>query len=398
MKISEINKLGKELELYTTIEYIGKGFPIILPRGAKVIKTIRNEIEKMEEENGYKNVRTPSLSNSEIYKMEDRYSVEKENLFIIKDNEQSLNDINTDYTENEIVLKPYSQPFHCSIYKLKNHSYKELPIKYCETSTVFRNERDIKGIMRTRQITLSDANIFCDITKIKKELKEILKMQNEFVNKLGLDLTYKISTWDENKKEEYIGQISEWQDNVQAMKDSLDELNISYDIDNKAKMFGPSISLYYEDIEFSVLQIDFEITHRFELKYTSKENTELYPIFIHNTIVGSYENLLNILIDKYEGNFPTWIAPQQAVIITDGEEFDDYALKVKNKLEKYLRIEIDNSQNSKQNKVENNTNLKIPYIITIGKDELNGETITVNNDKKYKIEEFEKEVINWQTK
>lgn len=310
MKISEVNKLGKELEIYTTIDYIGKGFPIILPRGAKIIKRIKEEVEKIEEKNGFLLVKTPSVSNSEIYKIEDRYALQKENLFIIKNqlnSNNTFNENNVDKTVNEIVLKPYSQPFHCSIYKINQHSYKELPIKYCETSTVFRNERDIKGIMKTRQITMSDASVFCDINKVKDELVEIIKMQLELINKLGINISYKISTWNESKKEEYIGNISEWNDNFNAMKEALEELNIGYEVDDKAQLYGPSISLYYEDIEFAVLQIDFEITHRFDLTYVNNNSKEEFPIYIHHTIVGSYENLLSILIDKYSGSFPEWI-------------------------------------------------------------------------------------------
>lgn len=389
MKISEINKLGKELELYTTIDYIGKGFPIILPRGAKVIKFLRNNVENLLEQNGFKAVRTPSMSNAEIYKVEDRYQSEKQNLFIVKD------------SENEIVLKPYVQPFHCSIFKLGSHSYKELPIKYCETSTVFRNECDLKGIMRTRQVTLSDASVFCEASKVKNEIKDLLKIQLEFVRKIGISMTYRISLWDTNHKEDYIGNIDEWDSVAQAMKESLDELGLKYEIDTNAKMFGPSISLYFNEIEFSVLQVDFEITHRFELKYTAKDTNEYFPMYMHHTIVGSYENLLNILIEKYQGEFPFWMAPVQAVVISDGEEYDDYATEIKNKLQKIIKIEMDNSQSSIQNKIEKNLKLKVPIIIEVGKEELNSNTLKalINNvEKNYEIEELTKEVINWQTK
>ena len=174
MKDSEINKLGKELELYTTIDYIGKGFPIILPKGSKIIKTIRNYVEDTLERNNYKNVRTPSISNSQIYKIEDRYESEKDNLFLIKKEKKE----DTSNLENEVlVLKPYVEPFHCSIFREKQYSYKNMPVKYFETSEVFRNERNIKGIIRTRQITLSDASVFCEYSKIKNELKNYLQIE-----------------------------------------------------------------------------------------------------------------------------------------------------------------------------------------------------------------------------
>lgn len=289
--MSDISKLGRDLDIYTTVSYIGKGFPIILPRGAKLIKILRNYVEREEEKNGYRIVRTPSMSNSEIYKIEDRYELEKENLFVIQDME--------DESKNAIVLKPHVAPFHCAIYSGHQHSYKQLPRKYCETSTVFRNVRDIKGIIRTRQITMSDASIFCEPQKIEKEIRETIEMQQKFIERLDLDVSYVISTWNGNEKENYIGTIEEWNNTVQAMKKALSDLSIPYSVDNKAKMYGPSIKVKYNNKEFSNLQVDFEITHRFDIKYTDKDNKEKFPSYIHHTVVGSYEKMISILLEKY---------------------------------------------------------------------------------------------------
>lgn len=415
MKIQEINKLGKELELYTFVDYIGKGFPIILPKGARIIRLIRNEVEYLEENKGYKIVRTPSISNSEIYKIEDRYELEKDELFIINAEEKDEN-----YEPiNAKVLKPYVAPFHCSIYKMNQHSYKELPIKYCETSTVFRNEKDIKGITKVRQFTLSDASVFCEPDKLEKSIKESLEIQKELIDKMNLKTKFEIATWDDERKEDYIGNIDEWENATNAMKEVLDILNIKYIVTKKAKMYGPGINVYYNNEEFSSLQIDFEITHRFDIKYTSKENEEKFPLYLHNTIIGSYENLLSILIEKYNGRFPLWLAPVQACIIAENEEYDEYAEQIRNTLiENKIRANIDNSATSKKNKIEKNINLNIPYIIMIGKNELNKKTIKVYENKKkienknkeeneiynekdcinYNIDNFIKEVINCQTK
>lgn len=390
MKITEINQLGKELELYTTLDYIGKGFPIVLPRGAKIIKLIRNYVEDEEERNGYKNVRTPSISNSEVYKIEDRYEIGKKEFFAIKNEENSKNDFSE---KNEIILKPYVQPFHCSIYKLNHHSYKELPIKYCETSTVFRNERDIKGIIRTRQITLSDASIFCTIEQVKNEIKNAITLQRNVIKQLGLDVKYCIETWDDTKKENYIGTISEWEYATNAFKTVLDELQIEYNVEKKARMYGPAIKVLYKEFDFSNLQIDFEITHRFDLHYTDKDSEAKFPIYMHNTIIGSYEGLLGILIERYQGDFPLWFNPNHIIIIIDGEENEPYATNVKNTLQNFnLKVEIDNSSMSKLNKIERARKLKIPYIITIGKNEVGNETIRVNEEREYKLKEFLEEI------
>lgn len=425
MKITEINKLGKELELYTSLDYVGKGFPIIMPNGSKIIKIIRNYVEWVEEQNGYKNVRTPSISNSEIYKIADRYNEEKSRYFIVENSNNLFND-NANGVQNEIVLKPDVQPFHCSIYKMTQHSYKELPVKYCETSTVFRNEKDIKGIMRTRQITLSDASIFCEFKNIKNEIKSSIMLQKEITQKLGIELNYVISTWDDNSKENYIGQINEWNSCYTAMKDVLDELNVKYKIDENAKMYGPSVKTYYNENEFSALQIDFEMTHRFDLKYKNNKNEDETPIYIHHTLIGSYENLLNVLIERYEGFFPFVIAPVQVKIIAEDEIYNDYSEKIlKLLLENRIRAEIDNSKSNSNEKFDKNLSLRIPYIVKIGKQEMNSETLMVtkvleyekqgkniesNNKiedekseikyttKSYKIKEFIGEVTNCQTK
>ena len=425
MKITEINKLGKELELYTSLDYVGKGFPIIMPNGSKIIKIIRNYVEWVEEQNGYKNVRTPSISNSEIYKIADRYNEEKSRYFIVENSNNLFND-KAKGVQNEIVLKPDVQPFHCSIYKMTQHSYKELPVKYCETSTVFRNEKDIKGIMRTRQITLSDASIFCEFKNIKNEIKSSIMLQKEITQKLGIELNYVISTWDDNSKENYIGQINEWNSCYTAMKDVLDELNVKYKIDENAKMYGPSVKTYYNENEFSALQIDFEMTHRFDLKYKNNKNEDETPIYIHHTLIGSYENLLNVLIERYEGFFPFVIAPVQVKIIADDEIYNDYSEKIlKLLLENGIRAEIDNSKSNSNEKFDKNLSLRIPYIVKIGKQEMNSETLMVtkvleyekqgkniesNNKiedekseikyttKSYKIKEFIGEVTNCQTK
>lgn len=425
MKITEINKLGKELELYTSLDYVGKGFPIIMPNGSKIIKIIRNYVEWVEEQNGYKNVRTPSISNSEIYKIADRYNEEKRRYFIVENSNNLFND-NANGVQNDIVLKPDVQPFHCSIYKMTQHSYKELPVKYCETSTVFRNERDIKGIMRTRQITLSDASIFCEFKNIKNEIKSSIMLQKEITQKLGIELNYVISTWDDNSKENYIGQINEWNSCDTAMKDVLDELNVKYKIDENAKMYGPSVKTYYNENEFSALQIDFEMTHRFDLKYKNNKNEDETPIYIHHTLIGSYENLLNVLIERYEGFFPFVIAPVQVKIIADDEIYNDYSEKIlKLLLDNRIRAEIDNSKSNSNEKFDKNLSMRIPYIVKIGKQEMNSETLMVtkvleyekqekniesNNKikdekseikyitKSYKIKEFLGEVTNCQTR
>ena len=307
METSEINQLGKDLEIYTTVDYIGKGFPIFLPRGAEMCKIIEDYVTEKERENGYKLVKTPSASRAEVYIIEDRYNDDDKAFFRIQ---SETGESEIEHKINQIVLRPYSSPFHCSIFNETKRSYKDLPQKYCETSTVYRNETDIKGITKTRQITISDASAFVDINGIKSVLREIVEMQKDIENKLGIEVSYCLSNWDDTKKEDYIGRIDEWDVIYRNMKSVLEELEIPYTEDKKAMLYGPMITTYFGDIRFQAIQVDFEITHRFGLKYTTENNTEETPYYVHANIVGSYERLLSILIEKYKGDFPKWISPK----------------------------------------------------------------------------------------
>lgn len=376
MKITEINKLGKELELYTYVDYIGKGFPIILPKGSKIIEIIRNYVEAEEEKSGYQMVRTPSVSRAEIYKIEDRLELHKKDMFII----ESDDELENQKEENSIVLRPYVPPFHCAVYKTKQRSYKVLPIKYSETSTVFRNEKDIKGLNKTRQITMSDASIFASRENLENQIKDAIELTMKFTKRLGLDVRYELANWDDTKKEEYIGTISEWDYAVNSIKIALDDIGIKYNMTKNARMYGPAVQIFYGDKEFSSLQIDFEIVHRFDLKYVNKNNEEEFPIYIRRTAVGSYENLLGILIEKYQGDFPLWIAPEQAVVISEDDSYNEYARDITYKLlNASIRAEIDSTDNNVQNKEYRAVDLKIPYIIKIGKQEFENKTINVRH-------------------
>ncbi len=395
MKTAEINKLGKELELYTYVDYIGKGFPIILPRGSKIIEIIRNYIESEEQKSGYQILRTPSVSRAEIYMIEDRFEIQKDDMYIIE-----TENSNGDREENCIVLRSDVSPFHCAVYNTKQRSYKDLPIKYSETAAVFRNEKDIKGISKTRQVTMSDESIFVMRENLNIQIKEAIELSQKFISRLGLDVTYKINNWDFNKKEEYIGTVEEWNFAVDAMKNALDSLNIPYEEMDKAEMYGPSIQIYYEDREFCRLQIDFEIVHRFETKYVSKDNKYEYPVYIRRTAVGSYENLLGILIEKYQGDFPLWIAPVQAVVISEDDEYNGYAKEVVNKmLQNGIRAEEDLSNTNIQNKEYRAVDMKIPYIVKIGPSEFKRRKLKVRTKafiKDMDLEKLIEEVLNCQ--
>ncbi len=381
----EYSKLGKELEIYTSISYIGKGFPIILPNGAKMIEILRNMVESEEEKLGYMIVRTPSASRAAIYMIEDRWELEKDEIFKIENEEEV----------NSIVLRPYVRPFHCSIYSTKQHSYKELPIKYSETSTVFRDEptSKIRGLTCMRQYSFSDASIFATPEQLEKVIKESVELEKFFMDKLGLNVEYRISNWNDKAKEEYIGTIKEWEMCISTMQKVLKDKNISYIQNNDAKMYGPSIQLFYNGKLLAKIEIDFEITHRFDLKYVDKDGMEKFPIYIHRQDLGSYESMLAILIEKYQGEFPTWIAPVQCMIIPELDEYIDYANNLKEKLrDRKVRVQVDFTDKTMQERIEKAKFFKIPYIVLIGKKEYNNNEIAImrygkNDIKKYTFDE-----------
>ena len=377
----EYSKLGKELEIYTTIDYIGKGFPIILPNGAKMIKILREMVEDEEEKRGYMVVRTPSASRAEIYMIEDRWEIEKDEIFKIE-NEDEI---------NSIVLRPYVKPFHCSMYQIGEHSYKELPIKYSETSTVFRDEptSKLRGLTCMRQYSFSDASIFMTFEQIEKIIKESVEIEQIFMEKLGLNVEFKISNWNDKAKEEYIGTINEWNTCISLMKKVLDEKNIKYEENKYAKMYGPSIQLFYNSKLLAKIEVDFEITHRFDLKYTDKDGKEKFPIYIHRQNLGCYESMLAILIERYGGEFPTWIAPVQCVIIPEYDEYIDYANKLKEELKiRRVRVNIDYTDKGINEKIEKAKKFKIPYIVLIGKKEYNNNYVSVIRYGKEGIKEY----------
>ena len=377
----EYSKLGKELEIYTTIDYIGKGFPIILPNGAKMIKILREMVEDEEEKRGYMVVRTPSASRAEIYMIEDRWEIEKDEIFKIE-NEDEI---------NSIVLRPYVKPFHCSMYQIGEHSYKELPIKYSETSTVFRDEptSKLRGLTCMRQYSFSDASIFMTFEQIEKIIKESVEVEQIFMEKLGLNVEFKISNWNDKAKEEYIGTINEWNTCISLMKKVLDEKNIKYEENKYAKMYGPSIQLFYNSKLLAKIEVDFEITHRFDLKYTDKDGKEKFPIYIHRQNLGCYESMLAILIERYGGEFPTWIAPVQCVIIPEYDEYIDYANKLKEELKiRRVRVNIDYTDKGINEKIEKAKKFKIPYIVLIGKKEYNNNYVSVIRYGKEGIKEY----------
>jgi len=381
----EYSEIGKELEIYTNIDYIGKGFPTILPNGSKMIKLLEQMIEEEEEKRGYMTVKTPSVSRAEIYMIEDRWKIKKKEIFKIGNEEN----------EDTIVLRPYARPFHCSIFKQKQYNYKEMPIKYSETSSVFRDESsdEIDGLNCIRQCTFSDASIFLLPEQLEEMLKESVELEQIFMDKLGLNVEFRISNWDTNNKEEYIGTIKEWDNAIKLMKKVLDDKKIPYLEANDAKIYGPSIGIYYNKKLLAKIEIDFEIIHRFDLKYIDKDGLEQFPVYIHRQDIGSYESMLSILIEKYKGNFPTWIAPIQCTIIIEYDEYLEYAEEMKNKLrQRGVRVEIDIAGESIENRIQKAKKICTPYIVVISRKEYNNNQVSVfrygkEETKKYTMEE-----------
>lgn len=244
-----------------------------------------------------------------------------------------------------------------------------------------------------RQYSFSDASIFTSPELLEKTLKESVEIEKYFMDKLDLNVEYRISTWNTSKKEEYIGTINEWNMCAIAMEKALNESKITYTKNQDAKMYGPSIQVYYNGKLLAKIEIDFEITHRFDLKYTDKDGLEKFPLYVHRQDLGSYESMLAILIEKYQGEFPTWIAPVQCIIIPEYDEYIDYANQMKDKLrERRVRVSVDFTDKDLDEKIEKAKKFKIPYIVLIGKEEYNSNKVSViRYDKKdikhYTLEE-----------
>jgi threonyl-tRNA synthetase len=382
-KLRDHNKLGRELELFTTVDMIGQGLPILLPKGARCIQILQRLVEDEEQKRGYLLTKTPFMAKSDLYKISGHWDHYREGMFVMGDEKKD---------KEVFALRPMTCPFQFMAYKNKTRSYKDLPIRYNETSTLFRNEDsgEMHGLIRVRQFTISEGHIAVDQERLEQEVAGCVDLANYFIDLLGFreDVSFRFSKWDPKNKEKYLGTEEEWEAAQNALKNILDDLKIEYEeADGDAAFYGPKLDIQCKNVwgkedTIITVQVDFQLAHRFEMTYIDKDGNKQYPIVIHRTSIGCYERTLALLIEKYAGAFPTWLAPVQVKILSIADSHIDYSKEILNKLkESDIRVELDDRNEKIGYKIREAQLEKVPYMLIIGDKEIESNKVGVRSRK-----------------
>lgn len=375
------NKLGRELELFTTSDLIGQGLPIMLPKGARVIQLLQRFVEDEEQKRGWLLTKTPFMAKSDLYKLSGHWDHYKDGMFVLGDEEKD---------DEVFALRPMTCPFQYQAYLNRGRSYRDLPLRYNETSTLFRNEAsgEMHGLIRVRQFTISEGHLMCLPSQLEEEFKGCLELAIYMLKTLGLyeDVSYRFSQWDENNKEKYIGTPEQWNEAQSTMGKILDHLNIPYAIGiDEAAFYGPKLDIQIKNVHgkedtLITIQIDQMLAEKFGMEYTDADGTKKNPYIIHRTSIGCYERTLALLIEKYAGAFPLWLAPVQVKILPIGERQHEYAKEVAQKLSSYgVRVETDERNEKIGYKIREAQLQKTPYMLVLGDKEVEAKTVGVRS-------------------
>ncbi len=377
------NKLGRELELFTTVDYIGQGLPIMLPKGAKVIQLMQRWVEDEEAKRGWQLTKTPLMAKSDLYKISGHWDHYKDGMFVLGDEEKD---------KEVFALRPMTCPFQYQAYLNKPRSYRDLPLRYDETSTLFRNEAsgEMHGLIRVRQFTISEGHLMCTPEQLEDEFRGCLELCEYMLKTLGLyeDVTFRFSQWDPNNKEKYIGTQEQWDEAQGVMKNILDDLKIDYKIGiGEAAFYGPKLDIQIKNVfgkedTLITIQIDQMLAEKFGMEYTDRDGAKKNPYIIHRTSIGCYERTLALLIEKYAGAFPTWLAPVQVKFLPIADRHLDYVYEVKKQFESAgIRCEVDDRSEKIGFKIRSAQLEKVPYMILVGDKDIEAGTISVRARK-----------------
>ncbi len=379
------NKLGRELEMFTTADEIGQGLPILLPKGAKIVQTLQRFVEDEEERRGYLLTKTPLMSKSDLFKRSGHWDLYRDGMFI-------MGDVNEEDGKSAMALRPMTCPFQFMAYKAKQRSYRDLPLRYGETSTLFRNESsgEMHGLIRVRQFTISEGHLIVRPDQLEEEIRGVVDLVDYMMNTLGIqdDVTYQFSKWDPNNREKYIGEPDQWEATQDTMREILDHMELDYvEVEGEAAFYGPKLDIQFKNVfgkedTIITVQVDFALAERFDMNYIDKDGQKKAPVIIHRTSIGCYERTLAMLIEKYAGAFPTWLAPVQAKVLTISEKYDDYAAKVVAQMQRAgIRVELDNRGEKIGYKIREARNERLQYILIVGEQEEKDGTVATRTRK-----------------
>ncbi|MDK2977969.1 MAG: threonyl-tRNA synthetase [Bacteroidales bacterium] len=371
-------KIGKELELFAFSQRVGQGLPLWLPKGAQLRERLENFLKKIQKIYGYQQVITPHIGLKELWVTSGHYE---------KYGKDSFQPISTPVEGEEFLLKPMNCPHHCEIYKTKQHSYKDLPVRYAEFGTVYRYEQsgELHGLTRVRGFTQDDAHIFCRPDQLKDEFKKVMDIIFIIFNALDFkNYTAQVSLRDRNDHSKYIGTDENWNKSESAILEAVKEKGLNYKIEyGEAAFYGPKLDFMVNDAlgrewQLGTIQVDYNLPDRFDLEYIGSDNQKHRPVMIHRAPFGSMERFVAVLIEHTAGKFPLWLTPEQVVVMPISEKFNDYAKKVLNFLNNYdIRTIIDDRNEKIGKKIRDNELKRIPYLLIVGEKESDNESVSV---------------------
>ena len=383
-KLRDHNKLGRELEYFTTVDYIGQGLPIMLPKGAKVIQTLQRWIEDEEYKRGYQLTKTPFMAKRDLYKISGHWDHYRDGMFILGDPD--------DETKECFALRPMTCPFQYQVFLNRKRSYRDLPMRLGETSTLFRNEDsgEMHGLIRVRQFTISEGHLILRPEQLEEEFRGCLDLANYCLETLGLaeDVSYRFSQWDPNRTDKYEGTPEQWDEAQGTMKKILDNIGLDYEIGiDEAAFYGPKLDIQIKNVfgkedTLITIQIDMLLSKKFGMEYVDKDGKMRNPYIIHRTSMGCYERTLALLIEKYAGVLPLWMAPEQVRILPIKPEHNDYAYDLCEKMRALgMRVEVDAEDDNIGPKIKQARFDRVPYMFIIGDNEVKDGTVTVRSRK-----------------
>ena len=392
------NKLGRELGYFTTVESIGQGLPVVLPKGARVIQLLQRWVEDVEQKHGYLLTKTPLMAKRDLYRISGHWDHYLDGMFVLGD----------PYDEEKecLALRPMTCPFQYQVYLNQARSYRDLPMRLGETSTLFRNEDsgEMHGLIRVRQFTISEGHLVLRPDQLEEEFKDCLGLAKYCLDTVGLleDCTFRFSQWDPNNTKKYEGTAEQWEEAQATMEKILNNLGVEYEVGiDEAAFYGPKLDIQYKNVfgkedTIVTIQIDMLLAEKFGMYYIDSDSQKKLPYIIHRTSLGCYERTLAFLIEKYAGALPTWIAPEQVRILTITDRALEHAKEVKDRLDNLnYRVTLDDSQNTLKYKIRNAQMEKVPYIIILGDPDVENKTVSVRHRSgedlgSISLDEFEK--------
>ena len=376
------NKLGREMGLFTTVDVIGQGLPLFTPKGTKMIMKLQRWIEDLEDNDwGYVRTRTPLMAKSDLYKISGHWDHYKDGMFVLGDEE---------HDKEVFALRPMTCPFQYYVYKNEQHSYRDLPYRMSETSTLFRCEDsgEMHGLTRVRQFTISEAHLVIRPDQAEEELKRCFDLSYYVLSVLGLegDVTYRLSKWDPANKKKYLGDDEYWNRTQEALREVLREKGVDFvEADGEAAFYGPKIDIqaknvYGKEDTMITIQLDCAIAENFDMYYVDQDGEKKRPYIIHRTSLGCYERTLAWLIEKYAGKFPTWLCAEQVRVLPISDKYEEYANKVCAELKKNgVDATVDNRSEKIGYKIREARMDRLPYMLVVGQQEEADGTVSVRS-------------------